>query len=316
MGDTYLLSDIEFLRLVPPLSPAEYSALEKSIVCNGCQTPISVWDSLIVDGFHEYTICTKNHIPFSVKKLNFTSRDAAISWIAKNQIPKSNPKSDLRRYQIGKRYNAERSMNAHAPRKRMPSGETSEQSRQGRAGHIAREYGISHFAIHTYKEIATAVDAIADKDPRFAERYLAGTLRVRQIDLITVADLPPHYVRSLMNGIIRQDKRFCRSEDILDALSDKDLDKENQSAKERRKASAMVGQPSVKDMPSFDPDSEVAGLSLTIPTWTSSIDRAFTKTDMTQVTEKARSKLKKELLSLHDSVELFLLAIEETIENE
>lgn len=32
-------------------------------------------------------------------------------------------------------------------------------------------------------------------------------------------------------------------------------------------------QPAIKTMPAYDPDAEVAGLTLTIPSWMSSIDR-------------------------------------------
>jgi hypothetical protein len=77
----------------------------------------------------------------------------------------------------------------------------------------------------------------------------------------------------------------------------------------------MAGQPSVKDMPSYDPDVEVASLSLTIPSWNSSIDRVFTKTNMHEVSSKAKTQLKAELLALRDSVDLVLLAIEEVSNN-
>ena len=78
----------------------------------------------------------------------------------------------------------------------------------------------------------------------------------------------------------------------------------------------MGMQPSVKDMPAFDPDSEVASLSLTIPTWNTSIDRVFTNTDLHAISDKARTQLKAELLTLRDSVDLVLLAIEEVFSNE
>ncbi len=76
---------------------------------------------------------------------------------------------------------------------------------------------------------------------------------------------------------------------------------------------AVSVQPSVKDMPAFDPDSEVASLSLTIPSWNSSIDRIFTKTNLHVISDKARTQLRTELLALRDSVDIVLLAIEEVV---
>lgn len=311
MGDRILQNDIEFLRLVTPLTDEEYRNLECKLITDGYHTPISVWDNIIVDGFHEYEICVNNHIPFSIRRIDFKNREEAICWIAKRQIAKSNPKGDLHRYQIGKRYNAERALNAATPRKRHTGSGSLRNEKAGFAGHIAREYGLSHFAVHSYKDIANAVDTIASKDPRLSDRYLAGSLRISQTDLITISELPQQFVRSLMNALIRQGKKNCKSEDILEALSAKDRNRENQSAKERRRATSMVGQPSVKDMPSFDPDSEVVGLSLTMPSWASSIDRVFRNTDVESISETAKKKLNHELIALRDSVEIFLLAIEE-----
>ena len=73
----------------------------------------------------------------------------------------------------------------------------------------------------------------------------------------------------------------------------------------------MATMPSVKDMPTYNADSEVASLSLTIPSWNSSIDRVFNKTNMHDISEKAKTQLRVELMSLRDSIDLILLAIEE-----
>ena len=56
--------------------------------------------------------------------------------------------------------------------------------------------------------------------------------------------------------------------------------------------------PSVKDMPVFDPDAEITGLTLTIPSWASSIDRTRTKTDLSIVSDHARNKLAEALADL------------------
>ena len=187
----------------------------------------------------------------------------------------------------------------------------------GTAAVIGQEYNISHFAVHTYKDIAKAVDMIAEKDARLSDMYLSGQLKIKKDDLDTIADLNRSQTRALTNLLIRQKKTICRSQDILDALSaQRNYEKENIAARERRRTAAMGTQPSVKDMPAFDPDSEVASLSLTIPTWNTSIDRVFTNTDLRAISDKARTQLKAELLTLRDSVDLVLLAIEEVFSNE
>ena len=69
--------------------------------------------------------------------------------------------------------------------------------------------------------------------------------------------------------------------------------------------------PSVKDMPAFDPDADINVLTLTIPSWSSSIDRVRNQTDLSIISSHARDGLIKQLYSLVDHVSELLGAIEE-----
>ena len=320
-----LTIDPEFKRLLPALRPEEFSLLEESILSEGCRDPIVVWENIIVDGHNRYEICQKNHLEFKTEQMSFSCREEAIRWICLNQMGRRNISTELLRYQIGKRYNMEKILTAHNPRGKNQYSEVASGkmmrpqgvTRMGTAAVIGQEYNVSHFAVHTYKDIAKAVDMIAEKDARLSDMYLSGQVRIKKDDLDTIADLNRSQTRALTNLLIRQKKTICRSQDILDALSaQRNYEKENIAARERRRSASMGTQPSVKDMPAFDPDSEVASLSLTIPTWNTSIDRVFTNTDLRAISDKARTQLKAELLTLRDSVDLVLLAIEEVFSNE
>ena len=73
----------------------------------------------------------------------------------------------------------------------------------------------------------------------------------------------------------------------------------------------MLSGPSIKDMPTFDPDAEVTELTLTIPTWNSSIKRTQTNADLSIISQTAREKLKSALQSLRDEVDIMLTLIKE-----
>ena len=49
--------------------------------------------------------------------------------------------------------------------------------------------------------------------------------------------------------------------------------------------------PSVKDMPAFDPDAPIVELTLTIPSWISSINRTKDHANLSEVSEAAKEKL-------------------------
>ena len=315
--------DPEFRRLLPELSEIELEHLEANIIQDGCRDPIVIWNNIIVDGHHRYEICKRHRIDFKTETLQCQCREEVLRWICLNQVGRRNVSPELLRYQIGKRYNVEKILSAHNPRGRNQYTEVASdvlmrppvERRMGTAASIGRAYNVSHFAVHSYKDIASSIDTIAEKDSRLSDRYLSGHLRIKKDDLVTIAGMDKYQIRALTNNLMRQNKTICRSQDVLEALSARDLKRENQSARERRAAQAMASMPSVKDMPAHDPDGEVASLSLTIPSWNSSIGRVFNKTNMHEISDKAKTQLRVELMTLRDSIDLILLAIEEVSPN-
>ena len=64
-------------------------------------------------------------------------------------------------------------------------------------------------------------------------------------------------------------------------------------------------------MPQYDPDAEITGLTLTIPSWASSIERTRSSTNLDVVSNTARNKLIDALNKLQDKVSEMLTAIKE-----
>ena len=69
--------------------------------------------------------------------------------------------------------------------------------------------------------------------------------------------------------------------------------------------------PLTKITPKHDPDAEIAGLTLTVPSWVSSIERARNNADMNAASTRAKSKLEEALLSLQEKVSEMLSDIRE-----
>lgn len=65
----------------------------------------------------------------------------------------------------------------------------------------------------------------------------------------------------------------------------------------------------IKNMPKFDPDAEISSLSLTIPSWISSIERVKMVSGITGSTVSAREKLTNTLLDLRTSIDDMLECI-------
>ena len=82
--------DPELRDLIPPLSEEERRMLEDSIVRDGCDTPLVVWNGVIVDGHNRYDICVKHSIPFACEERAFADKDAAMFWMLEHQLARRN----------------------------------------------------------------------------------------------------------------------------------------------------------------------------------------------------------------------------------
>lgn len=76
---------------------------------------------------------------------------------------------------------------------------------------------------------------------------------------------------------------------------------------ETQQISLSIG---IKDMPDYDPDMELQGLTLTVPTWITVIERAKRRTDFTLATRGAKEDLRSALTKLEKEVEVTLEEIE------
>ena len=85
-----LTVDEEFKALIPPLSVEERQMLEESLIANGCEMPILVWDGCIVDGHNRYVICHEHGIPFTKEEKQFQSRSEVKLWMLRNQLGRRN----------------------------------------------------------------------------------------------------------------------------------------------------------------------------------------------------------------------------------
>ena len=82
--------DPEFAKLIPPLQDTELSLLTDSILANGCEMPLVVWNGTLVDGHNRYRICHENGVPFAIEEKEFDSRETAELWLIKNQLGRRN----------------------------------------------------------------------------------------------------------------------------------------------------------------------------------------------------------------------------------
>ena len=89
----------DFEKLIPPLSPDEFSQLEANILAEGVRDPlvIAIYPddngeelSFLADGHNRYRIAQKHGLTFRTDKRSFTGEDDVVIWMIDNQKGRRN----------------------------------------------------------------------------------------------------------------------------------------------------------------------------------------------------------------------------------
>lgn len=312
--------DDEFKRIAPPMSRSEYEELEKSIMAEGCRDPIVVWNGTILDGHHRYVICRHHDIRFNIKTMYMESREEAIAWICTNQLGRRNITEATRQYLIGRRFEAEKRLGARNPegynqyvqRELSPQNEGKPLvivSKYGIATNLGVEYGVAHSTIERYGRFADAIDQIKTASSELASGILAGRIVVNQHDVLDMADLSDQQIRAVARDIPRIPRFRLEREHIIDSV--RTVRRPTPSPAQAAKLTTDMTATTVKDMPSYDPDAQVASLTLTMPSWGSSINRVRQNSPMDTVSPRAKAALMKELSALQGAIDMMKQCISE-----
>lgn len=307
-GFAVLEIDQEFKNLIRPLRKDEYLQLEVNLTIDGCRDPIITWNNIIIDGHNRYEICNRLRIPYAVREMPFESRDQVIVWICNNQLGRRNISEETRRYLIGKQYELEKVVRKNPPningfnqykqRSRKDRGESFRRTAQK----FSAQYHVSTGAIQKYAIFSKALDTVGRADPELPGKILSGTFKISHENLVALSKMPPEEIRRIGGRQENLQRPFTSYSDTRKEFLD--MDKESVDPMEENL-------PLIKVTPKHDPDAEITGLTLTVPSWVSSIERARKLANMSAASADARSRLEKALLSLQEKVSEILSDIRE-----
>ena len=302
--------DSEFYNLTIPLPSEEYMELEKSILLNGCSDPIRTWDGIIIDGHKRYKICSAAKMDFPVENMYFPSREDAIIWACNERIPHVIPGSSAFKYLIGKQYICEKDIYHRSDHTRDVQKDIIGVVKSGEKFRVslllASKYKINHTTVEKYGTLSAKMDLLASKSPKSFQALLAGRIHLSQKTIEEITQWENKKIGYYVRGMImekekkRQDK-FIRNEK---------MQHENSQRKQNTEVNEIPLSVGIKEMPAFDPDMAIRGLTLTIPTWIGSIERAISKTKVELVSPQARDQLIQSLLRLDEQIMLAMEAVE------
>ena len=283
MMTEHLKIDEEFRTIIPPLSAEEYANLERSLRSEGCRDAITVWDGVIVDGHNRYEICTKWGISFNINHISFSSRDAAISWICLNQLSRRNLTKEAYKYLIGKRYDAEKAIIRNTEGKNQYSADNSQgdSAAQKTSKRLAIEYNLTHSTVERYGQFSRSLDKIESEKPGTLPTLLSGKCRITEKNISALANLPENKIKKVVDTLNSYQQPG-------EAVPLKTTAKVIKAQKDQERKDQLTTK--IKELPEYNPDSEINGLMLTVPTWTDMLNR-IRGVPVRYASEKAKAEM-------------------------
>ena len=193
--------DIDFKKLINPLSEEEFKQLETNIKAEGCRDSIVVWKNFIVDGHNRYNICEKNNIDFNVIDKIFKSKEDAYDWIINNQLGRRNITDFQKIYLRGLQYEREKKKATGFSDRVLSGGDNAH--RQKTADKLAAIHKVDESTIRRDGVFSKAIDGIAENlGEDIKDKILNRDIKVTKKDIIKIGKLSPEgQLDAIIDGV-------------------------------------------------------------------------------------------------------------------
>lgn len=171
--------DEGFKKLIPPLSPEEFSILEKECAEYGIRDALVVASFpgsnglILIDGHNRYGISKKHNISFKTIRVDFQSREDAEAYIIRNQLGRRNI-SLFVRAELALKLKPMLEEKAH--KRKVEHVQNSSQAKT--RDQLAKAARTSHDTIHKVEVIKEKANEL---DPRTIEDLRRGDVSINKV---------------------------------------------------------------------------------------------------------------------------------------
>ncbi len=282
--------DKEFAGLIQPFSLEELLRLSSEL---SSLEPLvfHIWNGILIDEMGYYELSLQMGIPYEIRPSLKRTREEIIIDICNKQLKRTDLTIIMKKYLIGKISLAKQMRNelsVNCPRNDFTKTEIREQ--------IGKEYAYGFNSVRDFEIGSLVIDKFFEIDRTFAENILSEKADISFSCLISMSKLSFDHLKYIADNISKCEFNLHELIRSINA-------KPNSSQK-----SGI----SVKITPGYDPDAEISSLSLTIPSWINSIEKAH-KAMTCQISNAAAGILFDKLCDLSKSIEHIMKSVMEVI---
>ena len=303
MPDNYeekLRADSEIERIIQPYSESTISRIideckrdeDKAIT-------VCVWNNVLLTSAFLYQKAIDQNVNIRIRQLDFNSKLEAIIFVCMQQLNRKDLTESFHKYLVGRAYISEYfHVNLEKNVSKLQS-----------AMMLATPLKLAAGTVLKYGEYAKAIDYVYSIEPLLSEYILNERIRLSHNNTIELTRIPKDNLKRLLEAIETKglqkityaDMRFETQYNPPKGLKPSKVIRNEESDEKL----------AIRQLPAYDPDAQVSSLALTVPSWTSSINRVTDATDFSKISNAARNRLMRSLGQLCESIEIIKLAIEE-----
>ena len=303
----------KYHSLVAPLRESEVKKINQQIIIDGYVGKVPVWGSTLLGEYEKYYLYREWCVPFDLYYVQCKNQEEALLWVCKTQLERTDLNNSMRNYLIGKRYNIECALTAHdaaVNRKACTDKHGKpiiiqnfeyEKSPHWVAASIAKKFEVGIDTILRYSKYARAIDYIRLVESDYISLHLSGAIQMSMATAISISEMTEAEIHKTCSAIAAEKSdRLWRSEtrEYFKQLKEK-----------KDQPQIQIPEGSIKDMPKYNPNSEIESLALTIPSWISSIERVRSVTDMNAVYGASKDNLWGALVKLKIAADIMMSAM-------
>lgn len=283
----------QFERLVHPICSSEANYIRNEIAIRPEARIIHTWHGHHLVDKARYEICRENQVPPTIEELFFDDWMNAAIYICQNELKSPHITDEYKKYLIGQYFHYKVLINEKS---------STPELKYNIAADIAREFFISSGTVMKYGLYSDSMNIIFDHNFNFSQSILTGKLKTSHENVIELSRLKPEEINTLEAAAKKDNLDHLTISYIRSEVKWSYVHERGEISTRQKSRKKMSQHPAIRQMPLYDPDSEVNSLCMTIDFWISSIQRVSNSDNFDKITMKASLQLMKKLSFLEHTI--------------
>ncbi len=292
-NDSRITTNEQYDRMVQPLDEHNLKQLEFEVVTDYSKRCIRVFRGNHLNDRQRYEACIRSGVEPRIEYMQFDENIKACIYICETQLKRNDLKPEYRKYLIGKRFNYE---------KLIKKDEKSGDPVTAIAAYIASGYYLASGTVIKYGNFAESMDVVFDQNSELALGILLGRFRISHENMIELSRLRPDEIKAVAKSAIKDKIERISISYIRNEVKWSYVQQRGPSSRREKKEEKLAEKPAIRQMPRYDPDSDVNSLCMTIDSWISSIQRVNNSENLSKISTKASLKLMHKLSFLEHAI--------------